>query len=67
MSEMPVILQVDPKSRVDYRFQITPQTILVNGSGKVEKAWSGVLDDTAVAEIERFASGNKTVSENSRQ
>jgi hypothetical protein len=67
MSDMPVILQVDPKSRVDYRFQITPQTILVNGSGRVEKAWSGVLDDTAVAEIERLASGNKTASENSHQ
>lgn len=52
-SDIPVMLQVDPTDRLSYRFQITPQTILINGNGKVEKVWSGVLDNTAVEELKQ--------------
>src|SRR5690348_11287043 len=51
MAAMPVIAKVDPVARVDYRLQLTPQTILVDASGKVEKVWTGVLKDTDVSEL----------------
>jgi len=52
---MPVIAQADPKALVRYQFRLTPQTILVDAGGRVEKVWSGVLDASSVAEIERMA------------
>ncbi len=67
LSDIPVLLQVDPKSRIDYRFQITPQTILVDRNGKVEKAWSGVLSDTALSEIQRRAGGTRNISQSSNR
>ncbi|MGE5322127.1 MAG: peroxiredoxin family protein [Actinomycetota bacterium] len=62
MGEMPVIAKVDPLARVDYRFQLTPQTILLDGSGKVEKVWTGVLNSAAVAELKQRLSGSKAAS-----
>jgi peroxiredoxin len=62
MGEMPVIAEVDPVARVDYRFQLTPQTILLDATGKVEKVWSGVLNDAAVAELKQRLSGSKSAS-----
>jgi len=55
MTDMPVVAQADPKALVRYQFRLTPQTILVDAGGKVEKVWSGVLDESNVAEIERMA------------
>ncbi len=55
MAGIPVLTQVDPKAVVDYHLRLTPQTILVDGSGRVEKVWSGVLDDSNVAEIQKRA------------
>ncbi|MGB8129883.1 MAG: hypothetical protein WCG81_08820 [Candidatus Angelobacter sp.] len=45
---------------MNYRFQLTPQTILVDRSGKVEKVWTGVLNDSAVADLELRMGGSKT-------
>ena len=64
LTDMPVILQVDPMARVRYRLQITPQTILVDTSGKVEKVWSGVLDEAALADLKRRVTENRTLSTN---
>jgi peroxiredoxin len=47
---------------VDYRLQLTPQTILVDASGKVEKVWTGVLKDTDVSELKQRLSGSRAAS-----
>lgn len=54
MSELPVFLQLQPQAIVKYRLQITPQTILVDGKGRVEKVWSGVLDDSSLTEVKNL-------------
>jgi peroxiredoxin len=65
LEEMPVFLKVDPRATVNYRFQLTPQTILVDSAGKVEKVWTGVLNDSAMAELRRRTGGSKTAYEHS--
>jgi peroxiredoxin len=50
---------VDPQAMVNYRFQLTPQTILVDSRGKVEKVWTGVLNDSAVADLKERLSESK--------
>lgn len=60
LTELPVFEKVDPLAMVNYRFQLTPQTILVDGDGKVEKVWTGVLNDSAVADLKQRLAGNKT-------
>jgi peroxiredoxin len=59
--DLPVVTQVDPKDMVDYHLRLTPQTILVSETGKVEKVWSGVLTDANVAEIKSMI-GKNTIS-----
>jgi len=39
---------------------LTPQTILVDPNGKVEKVWTGVMTDSAVADLKQRTGGNKT-------
>jgi peroxiredoxin len=65
LEELPVFLKVDPHAMVSYRLQLTPQTILVDTAGKVEKVWTGVLNDSAVAELRQRTGGSKAASENS--
>ncbi|HEX4602445.1 MAG TPA: redoxin domain-containing protein [Candidatus Angelobacter sp.] len=65
LAGMPVLLKVDPVDTVNYRFQLTPQTILVDQSGKVEKVWTGVLTDSALAELKQRTGESKTASQNS--
>jgi peroxiredoxin len=62
MAGMPVIAKVDPVARLDYRLQLTPQTILVDASGKVEKVWTGVLKDADVSELKQRLSGSRSAS-----
>lgn len=62
MAAMPVIAKLDPVARVDYHLQLTPQTILVDASGKVEKVWTGVLNDAAVSELKQRLSGSRAAS-----
>jgi len=66
LGEMPVFLKVDPQATVDYRFHLTPQTILVGPDGKVEKVWSGVLSDSAMSELKQRLGENKTASASNR-
>jgi hypothetical protein len=56
LNDIPVIVQVDPVAKIDYRFQLTPQTLLISRSGTIEKVWSGVLDDATVADIKKRVS-----------
>ncbi len=43
LENIPTITEVEAKDRVAYKFMLTPQTILIDASGKVEKVWSGAL------------------------
>jgi peroxiredoxin len=63
LASLPVILKADPRATLDYRFQLTPQTILVDSAGKVEKVWTGVLKDSALAEIRQLVGNSKTAHE----
>ena len=60
LTGLPVFEKVDPRVMLNYRFQLTPQTILVDRAGKVEKVWTGVLNDSAVADLKHRIAGNKT-------
>jgi hypothetical protein len=67
LTGIPVLVQVDPAARLHYRLQLTPQTILVDAQGKVEKVWSGVLTEAVSAEILQLARDGKPVSRDSGQ
>jgi hypothetical protein len=43
ISQVPVLTKIDPKYRVAYNLALTPQTLLIDADGKVEKVWTGVL------------------------
>lgn len=62
LTGLPVFLKVEPQATVNYRFQLTPQTILVDPSGKVEKVWTGVMTDAAVTDLKQRLSSNKTAA-----
>jgi peroxiredoxin len=53
LPNVPVIADVEPKSRVSYEMNVTPQTILINSQGKVEKIWTGVLQPGERTEVEQ--------------
>lgn len=54
LTDVPVIADVEPKSRVSYEMNVTPQTILIDAQGKVEKVWTGVLQNNERTEVEQF-------------
>jgi peroxiredoxin len=60
LSSLPVILKADPRATVDYRMHLTPQTILVDPNGKVEKVWTGVLNDSSLADLKQHLADSKT-------
>jgi len=65
LSQLPVFLKVDPRATVDYRFQLTPQTILVGHDGKVEKVWTGVLNDSSLGELKQRLGNTRAATQNS--
>ena len=62
LTGLPVLEKVDPRVTMNYRFQLTPQTILLDPAGKVEKVWTGVMTDSAVADLKQRVGGSKTAS-----
>ncbi|MGZ4845666.1 MAG: TlpA family protein disulfide reductase [Candidatus Angelobacter sp.] len=52
---MPVFVQVDPRAMLSYRFHLTPQTILLDREGKVERVWTGVLSQSDLVELKQLA------------
>ena len=62
LTGLPVLVQVDPLARVNYRLQLTPQTILVDSDGTVEKVWTGVLNDPSLAELKQRLGDSKNTS-----
>jgi hypothetical protein len=49
-----LVEQVDPKSLVSYNLRYTPETILLDGSGRIVDVWEGVLDTNQVRRIENL-------------
>jgi hypothetical protein len=43
INQIPILTKIDPKYRVAYNLALTPQTILIDADGKVEKVWTGFL------------------------
>lgn len=53
LTDVPIIAEVDPKSRVSYEMNETPETILIDSDGKVEKLWIGLFGPDERSEIEQ--------------
>jgi len=62
LQTMPVFLKVEPRAMVNYRFQLTPQTILVDSTGRIERVWTGVLNEPAMAELAQRTGAGKAAS-----
>jgi hypothetical protein len=43
VDNIPTLTKLDPKQMVAYNLALTPQTILIDSDGKVEKVWTGLL------------------------
>lgn len=41
IKDVPIIVEPEPKVLADYLMHITPQTVLLNSDGKIEKVWVG--------------------------
>ncbi len=52
--DVPIIADVDPKSRVTYEMNVTPQTILIDQQGRVEKIWVGLIQPDERTEVKQF-------------
>jgi hypothetical protein len=52
----------DIQSILAYRFRYTPQTILIDADGTVEKVWSGALDPAETKEIEQRSLSTEATS-----
>ena len=66
LADMPLIAKIEPKSLLSYRFRLTPQTILIDSHGRVEKVWSGVLTSEQVEEVAALV-GRPAQSSHDRQ
>jgi hypothetical protein len=52
LNQIPILTRIDPKYRVAYNLALTPQIILIDAGGKVEKVWTGLLQEEAKQEVE---------------
>jgi hypothetical protein len=62
LADVPIFVQVDPRVVLGYRLQLTPQTILVDSSGKVERVWTGVLNDSNTSELKHLVESARSTS-----
>ncbi|MFL6310505.1 MAG: TlpA family protein disulfide reductase [Terriglobales bacterium] len=67
LTGLPVFEKVEPHVMLNYRFQLTPQTILLDPAGKVEKVWTGVMTDSAVVDLKQRTAANKTAAASSKR
>jgi peroxiredoxin len=51
---VPIISDVEPRSRVTYEMNVTPQTILIDSQGRVEKIWVGLIQPNERTEMKQF-------------
>jgi peroxiredoxin len=45
LNAIPAITELDPKDRVSYELNVTPETILIASDGKVEAVWAGLFSE----------------------
>jgi hypothetical protein len=57
-----VFAEIDPNDRVNYNLVMTPQTILIDSTGKVQKVWTGVLKGGNIEDLERTLDTNITIN-----
>jgi peroxiredoxin len=67
LTRLPVFEKVEPHVMLNYRFQLTPQTILLDPAGKVEKVWTGVMTDSAVVDLKQRTAANKIAAASSKR
>jgi len=48
-----ILTEIDAKYRVAYNLVLTPQIILIGSDGKVERVWTGVLQQEDKRDVER--------------
>lgn len=53
LNHVPVITTPDPKDKVAYEMNVTPQTILIGPDGTVEKVWTGLIQGAEREDIEK--------------
>ncbi len=49
---IPILIEPEPRSKVEYVMYLTPQTILVDQTGKIERVWIGPVQNEKKSEIE---------------
>lgn len=49
-----VIAEIDARDQLTYKLQSTPQTLVLGGDGRIEKAWIGALSLDQQADAESF-------------
>ena len=54
LAELPVIATPDPDDRLRYRLFDTPQTIVLDRQGRVEKIWVGSMTSRLRADVEDY-------------
>jgi hypothetical protein len=52
ITQIPILTEIDPKYRVAYNLALTPQIILIDSHGKVEKVWTGLLQREDKQDVE---------------
>jgi peroxiredoxin len=54
IENVPILFQPEPKLVVEYAMYMTPQTILMDSNGTVEKNWMGAIQPEQKSEIEQM-------------
>jgi hypothetical protein len=51
IKDFPVLLGLDAKQLVAYNLRFTPETILIDNDGTIQRVWAGLLDKGQVSEL----------------
>jgi peroxiredoxin len=54
LNNIPVITTPDPKDKVAYEMNVTPQTVLIGPDGTVEKVWTGLIQGAERDDIQKY-------------
>jgi peroxiredoxin len=52
-SNIPVMAEINPGTKVAYGINATPQTVLIDSLGRVEKVWIGVIESEDWRDVEQ--------------
>jgi hypothetical protein len=54
IKNIPLVVETEPSSKVDYVMYLTPQTVLLKPNGEVEKVWIGPIQNEIKNEVENY-------------